>query len=309
MKMETRYLGSLLGLATGDALGAPVESKPPGNFDPILDMTGGGSFNLNPGEWTDDTSQALCLAESLIEKMGFDQEDQLERYLKWYREGYLSSTGKCFGIGPTTSRSLELFEKERFSVAPVHDGMPTNGSLMRLAPVPLAFAEDPQKAIELSGKSSKTTHNSRIAIDACRYMGALITGALLGVRKEALLSSCYYPLREYWQKNPLCNEIRVIASGSFKIKEPPQIKGTMYVVNSLEAAMWAFYRSRSFEQGCLMAVNLGEDADTTGAIFGQLAGAYYGAGSIPERWLSRLVKRELIEYYAKQLLKIRDEVY
>ena len=103
----SRYRGSLLGLAVGDALGTTLEFKSPGTFTPITDMVGGGPFNLEPGEWTDDTSMALCLAESLIEKEKFDPIDQMQRYLKWDREGYLSSNGKCFDIGMTVRNVLE----------------------------------------------------------------------------------------------------------------------------------------------------------------------------------------------------------
>jgi ADP-ribosyl-[dinitrogen reductase] hydrolase len=99
--METidRYRGALLGLACGDALGTTLEFKPPGTFKPVTDIVGGGPFGLKPGQWADDTSMALCLAESLIECKGFDPVDQMRRYLRWYREGHLSSNGRCFDIG------------------------------------------------------------------------------------------------------------------------------------------------------------------------------------------------------------------
>ena len=113
MTTISRYRGSLLGLAVGDALGTTLEFKSPGTFTPIKDMVGGGPFNLEPGEWTDDTSMALCLAESLIEKEKFDPIDQMQRYLKWYREGHLSSNGKCFDIGNTVHNALIKFEKTK----------------------------------------------------------------------------------------------------------------------------------------------------------------------------------------------------
>ena len=102
MELRDRYRGALLGLAVGDALGTTLEFKRPGSFAPITDMVGGGPFGLKPGQWTDDTSMALCLAESLVECRGFDPVDQLRRYCRWYREGHLSSTGRCFDIGNTT---------------------------------------------------------------------------------------------------------------------------------------------------------------------------------------------------------------
>lgn len=305
MKLIERYRGSLLGLATGDALGAPLESKPPGTFEPIENMTDGGLFSLSGGQWTDDTSLALCLAESLIKTKGFDPLDQIKRYLKWYKEGHLSSTGKCFGIGSNTLQSLQQFEKTgKLSDIPTNSNATTNGSLMRLAPVPLAFLSDPVMAIERSKDSSKTTHGSQDAVDSCGYLGALIVGALNEVPKEELLSDHYCPVKGYWKEHPLSPPVDEVAAGSFKVKEPPQIKGAQYVVRSLEAAIWAFYKTDSFKEGCLLAVNLGDDADTTGAIYGQLAGAYYGEHDILAQWLDKLAYRELIGSYAEQLMEI-----
>jgi ADP-ribosyl-[dinitrogen reductase] hydrolase len=300
-----RYRGALLGLAVGDALGAPVESRPPGTFAPVSDMLGGGPFGLGPGQWTDDTSMALCLAESLIEKRGFDLTDQLERYLRWWREGHLSSTGVCFGMGMTTQAALQRFQATRDPHSGSSDPQTaSNGAIMRLAPVLLAFASDPKKAIALSGESARTTHGARSCIDGCRYLGALIVGALRGEEKGELLSPRYSPLPSYWDEHPLGPEIDEVARGSFKRRQPPAIQGSGYVVKSLEAALWAFYHSDSFEEGALKAVNLGDDADTTGAVYGQLAGAYYGERAIPQRWRDKLASRELIERLAEGLLEL-----
>ncbi|MBN1134041.1 MAG: ADP-ribosylglycohydrolase family protein [Methanosarcinaceae archaeon] len=298
-----RYRGSLLGLAVGDALGAPLEGRPPGTFEPVEEMIGGGVFGLEPGQWTDDTTMALCLAESLIKKKGFYPLDQLERYLRWHKEGHLSSTGKPFGIGVTTHGSLHRFEDKHDPISTATaPWTATNGSLMRVAPVPLAFVFDPVMAIEKAGESSRTTHGSKLAVDACRYMGALIVGAVQGATKEELISEHYSPVAEHWEKHPLCPEIDEIAAGSFKKKEPPGIQGTGYVIRSLEAALWAFNKSTCFKDGCLLAVNLGDDADTTGAVYGQLAGAFYGEQKIPNSWLSKIAHRKLIESYAEKLM-------
>ncbi|MGP8321023.1 MAG: ADP-ribosylglycohydrolase family protein [Methanosarcinaceae archaeon] len=305
MELIKRYRGSLLGLAVGDALGAPLESRSPGTFKPIENMNSGGIFNLDAGQWTDDTALALCLAESLIKKKEFNPLDQMQRYFKWYKEGHLSSTGKCFGIGSNTLQSLKNFGKTRkLSSVSTNSDASTNGSLMRLAPVPLVFSNNPIEAIERSGDSSKTTHGAQDAVDACRYMGALIAGALNGVSKKELLSRCYCPVNKYWKEHPLSPNVNEVAAGSFKNKEPPEIKGVQYVVRSLESALWAFHKTDSFKEGCLMAVNLGDDADTTGAIYGQLAGTYYGEQKIPVMWLDKLVYRELIEHYAEQLMDV-----
>ena len=302
MNQIEHYRRCLMGLAAGDALGTTLEFTPVNSFEPIKDMGGGGPFNLAPGQWTDDTSMALCLAESLIKCQGFDPHDQMDRYLRWYREGHLSSTGRCFDIGNTIQTALMKFEVSgepySGSTDPYSAG---NGSIMRLAPVPMFYARFAQMAIEKSSQSSRTTHGARTAVDACRYFGGLLFGALNGLTKEMLLSQNYCPVEGYWDSYPLADEITEIASGSFKQRQPPEIRGTGYVVQSLEAALWAFYTTNSFREGSLAAVNLGEDADTTGSVYGQLAGAYYGEREIPESWRSKLAFRELITSFADQI--------
>jgi ADP-ribosyl-[dinitrogen reductase] hydrolase len=309
MQQIERYRGSLLGLAVGDALGTTLEFHRPGTFAPINDMVGGGPFRLQPGEWTDDTSMALCLAQSLIEKQGFDPVHQLETYVRWWREGHLSSTGGCFDIGNTVRQALWQFKNTGKPFCGSTDaGTAGNGCIMRLAPVPLFYAKNPLEVIEKSAESSRTTHGAAACVDACRYFGALIAGAVNGVAKDVLLSERYCPISGYWAANPLVAEIDEIAAGSFKLRQPPEIKGTGYVVKSLEAALWAFYNSSSFAEGCLLAVNLGNDADTTGAVYGQLAGAFYGESGIPFKWLSQLVDRTLIASFAEQLLTLSRSI-
>jgi ADP-ribosyl-[dinitrogen reductase] hydrolase len=302
MDQIERYRGCLLGLAAGDAVGTTLEFNPPGSFAPVEDMLGGGPFHLAPGQWTDDTSMALCLAESLVECQGFDPVDQLDRYLRWYREGYLSSTGRCFDIGNTGREALLRFESTREPYpGSTHPRSAGNGSLMRLAPVPLFYAPNPQEAIARSGESSRTTHGATASVDACRYLGALLVGAVTGLPKEELLSEHFSPIPDYWKLKPLAPEIDEIAGDSFKHRQPPEIQGTGYVVKSLEAALWAFHHSHSFRAGCLLAANLGNDADTTSAVYGQLAGAFYGEQGIPESWRSKLTHRDLIETLAERL--------
>jgi ADP-ribosylglycohydrolase len=186
--LQDRYRGTLLGLATGDAVGTTVEFSAPGTFAPVADLVGGGPFGLEPGQWTDDTSMALCLAASLIECRGFDARDQMERYLRWHRHGYLSSTGRCFDIGNTVRAAL-------------------HGSLMRLAPVPLFYADDPAEAIRRAAASSRTTNGARTAVDACRYMAALIVGALRGASKEDLLKGPFAPAGWDWSSEPLARTL------------------------------------------------------------------------------------------------------
>ena len=302
--LNDRFRGCLIGLAVGDALGAPIEFMPPGTFEPVTDFRGGGPHGLNAGEWTDDTSLALCLAESLIEKEGFDPIDQLNRYCRWYHEGYFSVNGRCFDIGNTTLEALHEFEKTGTPCGQTEEYSCGNGSLMRIAPVPLFYSHDPLLAVEMSGESSKTTHAHPKVVDSCKYMGGIICGAVNGVSKEELLSKRYSSVESYFDENPLNPEVDEVACGSFKYRDPPEIRGRGYVVKSLEAALWAFYNCDNFTEGVLMAVNLGEDADTTGAIYGQIAGAYYGESGIPQKWRDNLAKFDLIDSFIEKFFEV-----
>lgn len=258
-------------------------------------MVGGGPFRVRPGDWTDDTSMALCLAESLVECGGFDAEDQMRRYVRWWREGYLASNGRCFDIGGAVRAALARFESSGEPYSGSSDPRSAgNGSLMRLAAAPLYFASDAHRAIRWAADSSRTTHAAPECIDACRYFAALLVGAVRGESKERLLADHFEPEPGIWAEAPLSPGIAVIAAGSFKRREPPEIRGSGYVVDCLEAALWAFDRSTSYRDAVLRAANLGDDADTTAAVVGQLAGAYYGAGAIPAAWLAKLALRERI---------------
>jgi ADP-ribosyl-[dinitrogen reductase] hydrolase len=302
---QSRFRGCLLGLAAGDALGTTLEFKPPGSFTPIDDMVGGGPFNLKPGQWTDDTSMALCLADSLIRKNGFDLIDQLDTYCRWEGQGLFSVKGYCFDIGSTTMESISSYRSNpRPYPGSTHDRAAGNGSIMRLAPVPMMWANEPVEAIRYAAESSRTTHGALECVDACRYFAGLIVGALNGRSRDELLSPMYAPVAGYWRTAELAPRIAAIAAGSFHLAEPPIIKGSGYVVKSLEAALWAFHKSEDFRHGALLAVNLGDDADTTGAVYGQIAGAYYGEEGIPQSWREKLAMRETIEGFADKLLEL-----
>ena len=203
-----RYRGCLLGLAAGDALGTTLEFQRAGSFDPIDDMVGGGPFGLAPGQWTDDTSMALCLAASLIESPGFDAADQMDRYLRWMREGYMSSTGTCFDIGNTVRAALLRFERtsETYS-GPTDPWFAGDGSLMGLAPVPMFFARNLETAIRMSEESSRPTHETPVCVDACRCFGGLIVRALQGEPKEVLPSTRYSPVDGLWFRQSISTNL------------------------------------------------------------------------------------------------------
>lgn len=296
LSLMERYRGALLGLACGDAVGTSVEFQARGSFPPLTDMVGGGPFNLEPGQWTDDTSMALCLAESLLDKGGFDAVDQMNRYVNWWRHGYLSSTGKCFDIGMTVSDALARYRTTGDPYAGSTDPYSAgNGSLMRLVPVVLYYFPDEDRVKTFAEKSSRTTHAAREALECCRLLAELTCKALQGTSKSDL-------------RNPLGTvffepKVTAIARGEYLNKPRNAIHGSGYCVASLEAALWCFHRTDTFEAAILEAANLGDDADTTAAIVGQLAGAHYGVSGIPSPWLAKLHSREFIESCADQLLK------
>ena len=292
-----RFLGCLLGLAAGDAVGTTVEFQPRGTFKPVKDMTGGGPFRLAPGNWTDDTSMALCLAASLVERNGFDPTDQMERYCRWQEHGYFSSTGRCFDIGITTAAALRRFrrtgEANAGSADPTSAG---NGSIMRLAPIPMFFVPDVDAIEHYAADSSLTTHGAPECVDACRLFGRIIGRALLGQSKDEVL----------FADGPTftgTEKIAAIARGHYRSKTDGDIQGSGYVAASLEAALWCFLHTNSFEKAILIAANLGDDADTTAAVCGQIAGAYYGESGIPTRWIEKLALRSAIADLAGQLFE------
>lgn len=299
--MNSRRRGCLLGLACGDAVGTTVEFSERGSFPPMTDMVGGGPFKLPVGAWTDDTSMALCLASSLAALGRFDAADQMRRYCDWYENGYLSSTGRCFDIGLTVRGALLRFQQNGDPFAGNPDPRSSgNGCIMRLAPVPMFFHPNVGQAILMAGESSRTTHGSPESIESCQLLAAMICAALGGKSKEEVL----FGHDPYQFLTP---NVRGIALGEYRTKAEGGLLGSGYVIHCLEAAAWCFWQTDSFREAVLMAANLGNDADTTAAVCGQLAGAFYGEDGIPPEWLAKLVKREEIAALADRLARPKDD--
>jgi ADP-ribosylglycohydrolase len=301
-----RQRGTVIGLAIGDALGAAVEFATPGSFLEVTGFRAGGPHGLEPGEWTDDTSMALALADSIAE-VGWDLIDQAERYVSWWRTGKYSVNWRVFDIGITTSAALQRFRetgdpRRSGDTSPRASG---NGSIMRLGPVPAAYARlFPARLPELIERlveSSLPTHASAQCRSACAYFGLALSGLVNGLPREQVLAADWESLRQLEDCLSLHPEVREVAKGSFRRRKPPQIQGSGYVVRSLEAALWAFHDAVDFRQAVLRAVNLGDDADTTGAVCGQLAGAYWGESGIPEEWRVELRGRDQIEPILQRL--------
>ncbi len=295
MELIERYRGCVLGLAAGDALGAQVEFMPRGKFEPVTDMVGGGHYRLRPGEWTDDTSMALCLAYSLVSRKGFDAGDQMDRYLRWVRDGYMSSTGACFDLGGTVGRALRRYEETGDPFAGSTDPMSAgNGSIMRLAPAVLFYYPDRSAALHYAVESSRTTHACIEALEAVRLLAEVLVRALEGASKGEVVMAA----------DPSAftsDSIASIARGEYREKAEAEIRSGGYVVETLEAALWCFWKTDSFEEAILTAVNLGYDADTTAAVCGQVAGAFYGVEGIPPGWVKKLAMRDEVDALARAL--------
>lgn len=304
--VRDRFRGAMLGMAVGDALGAQVEFQSRGSFPSQTEMTGGGPWGLKAGEWTDDTIMSMCTAEALVEKGQWDAQAVMENYLRWYRDGHWSPKGRCFDIGGTTSGALRRYEQSGDPYSGLTgEHNQSNGSIMRLAPVPLLYAADPAKAAKMSGLSSKTTHGHRTCIDACRLLGAILAAAVPDARPgdkvDFFRAACDPAI---FAAEPLCEAISRLAGGEWRGKPYQAISGSGYAVATLETALWCFSNTRTFEDGLVKTIDVGDDTDTTGAVYGQIAGAWYGAEAIPARWIQPLWKLDRIRGFADDLYRL-----
>lgn len=292
--IRDRARGALVGLAVGDAVGTTLEFKSRDTYPLLTDMIGGGPFKLKPGEWTDDTAMALALADSLIASDGLDEADLMRRFVDWHEQGTYSCTGRCFDIGITTRAALSRWKKTGVAhagaTAPDTAG---NGSLMRLAPVAVRYWNDHDTRRDVAARQSKTTHGAPEAVDACVAYADRLAEAIAG-------GPCSDVLRP--RDEAFAGSIGGIVAGSWRGKLRPAIKASGYVAHSLEASLWSVARTGTYEDAVLLAANLGDDADTTAAITGQLAGALYGEAGIPEHWRMRVAWSERIRTMADGLM-------
>jgi ADP-ribosylglycohydrolase len=273
--VHDRVAGAFVGLAIGDALGAPVEFADRGTFEPVTSYRSGGRFNLPAGAWTDDTAMALCLAQSLIEKRTLDNGDLLNRFCDWAENGTNTSTGIAVGIGQNTLRVLGDFRRngylEALPFGAKNDG---NGSLMRLAPVSCFAKDNIEEAVVLAGLQSRATHASRHAEECCQILAELLCHLISG---KPLMWAV-----EQAHNRPRNNEISMMMHRNIVEESADDIQSGGYVINTLHAALWSNLTADSFESAVLRACNLGDDADTTAAVAGQIAGAIYGYSNIPQ---------------------------
>jgi ADP-ribosyl-[dinitrogen reductase] hydrolase len=329
--LPSRIRGALFGLAVTDALGAPVEFAARGTFPLVTSMLENRNFNvylngayttIPAGSFTDDTSMALCLAHSFLDCAGEnDSVDQARKYLRWLREGWMSSVGVCFDVGVSTRGALKMWEgllgecdgleerERRERIREIErkfegEGRCGNGSLMRCLPCGLMVGEE-EKAVELARSSSKTTHGHERCVDACEGYVRLVVAALEGREKKELAGDFGRWVDE-GVEGVLGERLKGYKSvGDWKAREEREIWSSGYVVDSFEAALWAFFGTESFKEGAIRVVNLGDDADTVGAIYGGLAGAYYGVEEIPSEWMEKMRGTGIVEDVVQRILKHR----
>lgn len=300
LTFANRVYGSLFGLFVGDALGAPVEFKKRGSYSHHTKYLSGGEFNLAPGQWTDDTSLALCIIDSIITTKKFDLKNQIEHFIRWWKFGENSSTGFCFDIGNTTKKGLQRYLDFGNPLGGSELDPATNGAIMRLSPVPLFFRNSLNDSIKNSILQTQTTHGALESIEASVILAYVIYFILEEKSKEEILKFTHLEYK-------LMTSINDLKDGKYKNKSESEINGNGLAYNTLEAALYAFYKFNNFIDGLIFVVNLGDDTDTVGAVYGQIAGAYYGIQSIPDYYLENLYAREHLENKVRNFLEIIDD--
>jgi ADP-ribosylglycohydrolase len=297
--LRERFQGALMGLAIGDALAANTQFRKPGTFAPVGDMLGGGPFDLPRGAWTDDTAMALLLAESLLERDGFDAHDQVQRFARWQREGYGSATGQCVGIAANVARSLATAQYKRQPFSGSHDpDQLDKDALSRVAPVVMFFFADAAACVSRAVEAARITAQAPLVLDCVRLFAAMLHQALSGRDKSAILK----PPRDAWSTPNTRLEVMALYDGLYARRAPPDITGGGHILQALEAALWAFHQSDSFREGALLAANLGRDSDVVTAAYGALAGAHHGVSAIPGIWRNSLMKKEVVIDTADRVL-------
>lgn len=281
-----RAVGCLIGLAVGDALGTTLEFSPRDSQPELTDMIGGGPFHLPVGCWTDDSAQALALADSLLINPDLDERDLMDRFVDWHANGTYSCTGDCFDVGMATAEALHRYKTTGNPIAGSSDPLKAgNGGSMRAAPVPILHHRNRTKMADVAARQSMTTHAAPEAVTGCVALCEVIADALEGMPLERVLRA---------RTGDFAGEVASVMAGSWRTRSRGQISSSGYIVHTLEAALWCVGTTDTFADAVLTAANLGDDADTTSSVAGMLAGAIYGASGIPQHWRHRLAWSEHI---------------
>ncbi len=289
-----RAVGAIMGLAVGEALGASVAFTPRDTHAPVTDLVGGGLFARAAGEWGEHTAMTLCLAESLRAAPDFAPPDFMDRLVAWVDRGIPGLRSGPVEVGYTTSSAIERYRWTGRTAETEPRPRPVDAeSLIRVAPAAIRWGAAPATAERVARRQSRVTHAAPEALDACALLARCLTAALRGEDRTSSLVPGPDPS---W-----CAPVRGLAQGTWKPKRREHIETAGNALDLLEAALWAVYHAESFPQAVLTAVNLGNFADATGALAGQLAGALYGAGALPTRWRRTLVQEDRLRGVAVAL--------
>lgn len=295
---RSRFRGAILGAAIGDAMGVTNEMLDRTNTADLTQLVGGGICDIAPGGWTDDTAMLLCVSESLIVKHGFDANDQMDRFVRWWRYGYMTCAGRTYDVGNTTRLALFAYIQtgDPFSgVQSTHSA--GNGALSRVAPIGLYYAVQTDMIDQVATYSSMLTHATVHSIDACRYVAWLVAQFVSGVSKQDALAAT-------WPFSPLCADIAHVVEGSYRQRSLDQMDASSYVVDMLEIVLFVLDAYDDFASGLCALSSAGGLTTTSCTIYGALAGALYGDDAIPEQWRHALVQRDKIEWFAEELLRV-----
>jgi ADP-ribosyl-[dinitrogen reductase] hydrolase len=299
---KDRILGGLWGAVVGDTLGVPVESesREERKKDPVTDMREYGAHYQPRGTWSDDSSLMLCTVEGLID--GFNTSRIGRIFSRWLHEGYWTPWGRTFGVGRTTQTSIARMAEGSFpeKAGGIDESDNGNGSLMRILPIGLYFAGfRPSELIEYAHKTSSLTHRHPRSGIACGFYCLMAASLLRGNKPDsAYREAIRDALQSYDDRQPYVDEFPHFArllSGWIGGLEENQVESDGYVVHTLEASVWCLLTTRTFREAALKAVNLGGDADTTGAVTGGLAGICYGMDAIPGEWIDVIARKEDME--------------
>lgn len=307
--MKNIVKAGIMGVCIGDALGVPVEFKNREYLKqfPVTEMQEFGSHNQPKGTWSDDSSLTLCLAEVLTK--GYDLEKIGKSFVKWVKYGHWTAHGRLFDIGVATRNAITRLikgESARFSGG-VFEEDNGNGSLVRI--LPLAFylkdEENIVKIYQMVKEVSTITHGHFRSVFACFIYVIFAIQLIKGKNKTVAYTHVQNVVMEYaeiqWFSLSEVELFHRVLNNDISGYSEDEIKGSGYVLHSLEASLWCFLNSESYSEAVLKAVNLGEDTDTTGAITGGLAGIYYGFENIPQKWINDLARKDDIEKLCEKL--------
>jgi len=266
------FRGMFWGLVVGDCLGSPIQFSEKDQHPHITEMVACPIFHTPPGYWTDDSSMAFCVADSAVRCGGYDLQNIADTFVRWYREGFWSSLPHAFDVGHATQEAIYAIENGSLSNG--FEESQGNGSIMRLAPAYILNYGNIDRTI--LHEVSDLTHNSEKVRETVDLMDTVLDEHMQGRRTSV---KSIYGTRD-------------------------EVDNSGWAVSTLQAALWAFHTTESFEDGMIAAVNLGGDSDTIGAVYGQIAGAYYGFDAIPERWLAAIKDRDKISELIESFLKV-----